>query len=170
MPVVIGLFRSSVELDKAVNQLLSQRFAGSRLRVVPMGLTEAAPRPRGIKGWLMRGGIFGDTLDRSDGTSVMDGIAAGATVGGLAGVIAGAAYLPGPVAFGVAGILGGGLLAYVIDLMVPENVRQEYARAMRKGSTLLVVHCENDRRAESAERILRDNQAHETGRLEWPES
>lgn len=165
MPSVIGLFRSNHELEKSVLQLLSQQFQGSQLTVVPMQETKAAPKPGGIRGWLMRGGVFGDTLDRSDGTSVLDGITAGATVGGLAGVLVGAAFLPGPVALGVGGILGGGFLGWLLDLLIPENRRQEYARALRKGSTLLQVECESPQQAEVALEILRDNQAHEVARV-----
>jgi hypothetical protein len=108
MPTVIGLFRSSYELEKAVLQLMSQQFQGTQLRVVPMQEMEAAPQPKGIRGFLMRGGFLGDTLDRTDGTSVMDGIAAGATIGGLAGIIAGAAILPGPWPWGSPASWGAG--------------------------------------------------------------
>jgi uncharacterized protein YcfJ len=166
MPTVIGLFRSSYELEKAVQQLMSQRFQGSQMRVVPMQETEAAPKPKGFLGFLSRGGLLGDTLDRSDGTSVMDGTCAGATVGGLAGVIMGAAVLPGPVALGVAGILGGGLLGFLVDRIIPANRRQEYAKALRMGSTLLHVRCLNDREVETAALILKENQAHEVGRID----
>lgn len=165
MPTVIGLFRSAFELEKAVNQLLSQQFQGSQLRVVTMQITEAAPRPKGVRGWLKRGGVLGDTLDRSDGTSVMDGTIAGATVGGLAGVMTGATFLPGPVALGVAGILGGGLVGYLLDIMIPEHQRQEYKKAIQKGCTLLEVTCRNKDEADAAELIVRENQAHEVGRM-----
>jgi hypothetical protein len=162
---VLGLFRSLYELDKAVNQLLSQQFQGSQIRVVTMQLTEAAPQPKGLRKWLMRGGFLGDTLDRSDGTSLMDGTIAGAIIGGLAGVIAGAAMLPGPIALGVAGILGGGLTGYLLDLLIPENRRQEYAKALSRGSTLMAVRCHNEEQRKTAELILRENQAHELGQM-----
>jgi len=163
MPTVVGLFRSSMELDKAVNQLLSSQYLRDQLAVLPLHKTEAAPRPKGILGWFMRGGVFGDTLDRTDGTSVMDGVAAGATLGGLAGVIAGAAWQPGPITLGAGGILGGGFLGWLLDRVVPENRRQEYDKALRKSSTLVLVRCARPERAAEAQRILRENQAHEIG-------
>lgn len=166
MPVVLGFFRSSYELDKAVNELLSQRFQGPQIRVVPMQETEASPAPKGIRGWLMRGGFLGDTIDRADGTSIMDGVTAGAILGGLAGVMFGATVLPGPVALGVAGMLGGGLVGFLLDRAVPENRRQEYARGLSKGRTAVLVLCQNAEAAAVADRILRENQAHEIGRLE----
>jgi hypothetical protein len=165
VPHVIGLFRSSYELEKTVTHLLSHQFEGTQLTVVPMHMTDAAPRPRGIRRWLMSGGVFGDTLDRSDGTSVLDGIIAGATIGGLAGIIAGAAVLPGPVALGTAGILGGGLIGYLLDILIPENKREEYSKAMAKSSTLLQVDCRTPEEAKTAMLILRENQPHEVGHV-----
>lgn len=165
MPTIVGVFRSSYELEKAVLQLVSQRFHGTQLTVVPMQITEAAPKPTGLRGWLARGGLLGDTLDRADGRSVMDGAAAGATLGGLAGVIAGAALLPGPIAIGVAGMLGGGLVGFLLDILIPEPQRQEMTKAAKKGITLLQVDCRNGAEADSAVLILRENQAHEIGRI-----
>lgn len=165
MPSVIGLFRSNHELEKTVLNLLSHQFEGSQLTVVPMQETAASPKPKGIQRWLMRGGVFGDTLDRSDGTSVLDGICAGATIGGLFGVMFGAAVLPGPVALGVAGILAGGFIGWLLDLLIPENRRQEYAKALAKGSTLLQVECGSREQADLALTVLRENQAHEVERV-----
>jgi hypothetical protein len=70
------------------------------------------------------------------------------------------------VALGVAGILGGGLIGFLLDLLIPENRRQEYAKALKKGATLLQVRCLNDKEAESAALILKENQAHEIGRID----
>lgn len=165
MPTVMGLFRSSAELDKAVNRLLSQQFKGYQLRVVPMHRTLAAPKPKGLRAFLMRGGFFGDTIDRNDGTSLMDGVAAGATLFGLAGMMAGAALPYGPVALGTGGIMLGGLVGYLFDLLIPEMTRREYAQAIKKASTLVLVDCDTPRQADGAEQILRDTQAHEVGRI-----
>lgn len=163
MPTVIGLYRSSFELEKSVEQLLSEQFQASQLRVVPMHLTEDAPKARGIRGWLMHGGLFGDTLDRSDGTSVIDGAAAGATLLGLTGVIVGATFRFGPIALGAAGLVIGCILGILVDAAIPENRRQEYSKALLKSSTLLHVKCSTSEEARRAELILRENQAHEIG-------
>lgn len=166
MTTVIGLFRSTYEVDKAVNHLLSHRFQGTQIRVVTMRETRFAPLPRkGLLGWLMRGGVLGDTIDRSDGTSVMDGTVAGATIGGLAGVILGSTLLPGPVALGVAGIMGGGLIGYLLDRMVPEIRRLEYDKALDMGATLVLVRCRTPQETDTAEHLLQENQAHEVGRI-----
>lgn len=129
-----------------------------------MHYTAAVPQPAGLTGWLMGGGFFGDTIQRSDGASVMDGVAAGATLGGLAGVIFGSAYIAGPVTLGVLGILGGGLVGYLLDLVIHRDKRKPPGLAGEKASTLVLVDCESPARADGAEQVLRENQAREIGR------
>ncbi|MDF2629731.1 MAG: hypothetical protein K0R39_3562 [Symbiobacteriaceae bacterium] len=165
MPIVAGLFLSTSELEKAVLHLLQQKVDGTHLKVIPLHLAPSVARPTGLLSWLMMGGVFGDTLHRSDGKSVMDGIAVGATLGGLAGVIAGAAVLPGPVVLTVAGILGGGLIGYLLDVLIHKPDRS--GTAVPKGAkvcAILQVRCEDESQAALVEQVLDANQARALGR------
>jgi|GEM_PF-3120519 len=167
MPTTVaGLFHSSFELEKAVTHLLSLQFDGTQLHVIPLRLAKTDGKPKGLLQWLMLGGFFGDTLHRSDGRSLMDGVAAGATLGGLIGVIMGAAVQQGPVLMVVVGITAGGLAGYLIDLVIRwrQRDRPRGKDDPKKRGTILEVRCTDDNQAALAERILVHNQAHALGR------
>lgn len=164
MPTLAGLFLSTPELEKAVMHLLSEQIDGTQLKVTPLHLTAAAAKPTGVISWMMMGGVFGDTIHRSDGKSVMDGIATGATLGGLAGVIAGAAVLPGPVVLTVAGILGGGLIGFCCDVLIHKPHRHGPVPKGTKICAVLQVNCKDDAQVKLVEQVLEANQARALGR------
>lgn len=167
MPATVaGLFHSTFELEKAVTHLLSQQFDGAQLYVIPLRAARTHGKPMGLLKWLMLGGFFGDTLHRSDGRSMMDGVAAGATLGGLGGVIMGAAVRQGPVLLVVLGILGGGLGGYLLDAVIHwrHRNRAKGKDDPQKGGTILEIRCADENQAALAERILKQNQAHALGR------
>ncbi len=127
------------------------------------------PPSPGLLGWLQRGGVLGDTLVRSDGISVLDGAVAGATIGGLGGIIAGATFTAGPVALGALGILGGGLAGYLADLAIPERSSPEHAALAESlpfgaGALLLQVDCPTPAAADAVELILREGAVGAVGR------
>ncbi|HYF79025.1 MAG TPA: hypothetical protein VD973_17960 [Symbiobacteriaceae bacterium] len=164
MPIIAGLFLSTQELEKAVLHLLSEQIDGTQLKVTPLHLSANAAKPTGIISWMMMGGVFGDTIHRSDGKSVMDGIAAGATLGGLAGVIAGAAVLPGPVVLTVIGILGGGLIGFICDVLIHKPHQHGPVPKGTKLCAILQVNCQDDNQVKLAERVLEENQSRALGR------
>lgn len=165
MLTVAGLFHSSFELEKAVLHLLDGTVETTQLRVIPLRPARTDTKPEGLLEWLMTGGFFGDTLHRSDGKSAMDGVAAGATLGGLAGVIAGAAVKVGPVILVVVGMLGGGLAGYVLDVLIRKHqYRRPDERRAQTSGTVLEVTCRDEQQAAAVEQILMHNQAHALGR------
>lgn len=164
MPTIAGLFLSTTELEKAVLHLLREKVEGTQLQVTPLHLTSAVAKPTGIISWMMMGGAFGDTLHRSDGKSVMDGIATGATLGGLAGVIAGAAVLPGPVVLTAIGILVGGLIGFGLDLLIHKPNRQGPVPRGTKICAILQVRCQDEAQVKLVEQVMEANQARALGR------
>lgn len=164
MPTVAGLFLSTQELEKAVLHLLSEQVDGTQLKVTPLHLTAAAAKPTGFISWMMMGGVFGDTIHRADGKSVMDGIAAGAVLGGLTGVIAGAAVLPGPVVLTVIGILGGGLIGFLLDVLIHKPHQYGPVPKGTKVCAILQVSCKEDAQAKLVEQVLEANHARAFGR------
>lgn len=164
MPTVAGLFLSSIELEKAVLHLLSEQVDGTQLQVTPLHLTAKAAKPTGFISWMMMGGAFGDTIHRSDGKSVMDGVATGATLGGLTGVIAGAAVLPGPVVLGVLGILGGGLIGFGMDVLIHKPHQQGPLPEGTKVCAILQVRCQDETQVKLVEQVMEAQQARALGR------
>lgn len=165
MLTVAGLFHSSFELEKAVLHLLDGTVDAAQLRVIPLKPARTDKKPEGLLEWLMLGGFFGDALHRSDGKSVIDGVAAGATLGGLAGVIMGAAVKVGPVVLVVIGVLAGGLVGYVLDVLIRKHQYQSPdERRKQTSGTVLQVNCQDEQQAAAVEQILTANQAHALGR------
>jgi hypothetical protein len=70
--------QTPIAAEKAVAELSLNGFTEKDVSIV---LFSAVPPPKegagGLVGWLSRGGFLGDTIDRSDGISVMDGVGVG---------------------------------------------------------------------------------------------
>lgn len=160
MPTVMALFQSDHDAERAVLEL---SLLGFTEKDVSMVVFAAQPHPQegrqGLIGWLARGGFLGDTIDRSDGTSVMDGVGVGAVIFGLLGMIYGSRWHMGPVAGSTLGFLAGGVLGYVLDKVIPEKRRDQMETSQIPGMLLLLVTASDDRRVETASRLLKATKA-----------
>jgi hypothetical protein len=101
--------------------------------------------------------------------AVMKDMGKGALVGGLAGLLAGAALLmipgigwaavAGPLARMLAGTaagtLAGGMIGALTSKGIPEEDAHFFAEGVRRGGTLLTVHAETDALASRAEAVLK---------------
>jgi uncharacterized membrane protein len=105
-----------------------------------------------------------------EGNSPMAGITTGGTLGGLAGLAAGAGALVipgigpliamGPIAGLLSGAATGGIAGGLIDWGIPEAEGQHYEEDVRQGKTLVSVQGSEDRLNEAAD-ILRRHGAHD---------
>ncbi|MBC7323757.1 MAG: hypothetical protein H5T99_00390 [Moorella sp. (in: Bacteria)] len=99
---------------------------------------------------------------------ISDGVTTGGVLGGLAGLAAGAGALvvpglgpliaAGPIAGLLSGAATGGVAGGLLDWGIPEAEGREYENEIRQGKMLVSVRCD-DKRAEQANRILRDHGA-----------
>jgi hypothetical protein len=160
MAEVMALFQDPHDVEAVVAELSLNGFTEKDVSVV---IFSALPPPRGSKpglvGWLSRGGFLGDTIDRSDGISLMDGVGVGAVIGCLLGVIFGGQWRYGPIATGTAGLLYGGLVGWLMDIVVPEKRRDQAETALIRGMVLVSVRALQAARAEDARRLLEGNHA-----------
>jgi hypothetical protein len=110
-------------------------------------------------------------------TKALEGAAAGAAVGGVAGamlalvasmqIVTIAALGPlvaaGPVLVAMAGAGFGGLLGWLVGLLtgmrLPEYVAKRYAGRIRRGGILLSVHCDSPEWSDRAKKTLKDTGA-----------
>lgn len=155
MPTILGLFQAADLAEQAVAELSLNGFTEKDVGIVLFSAV-APPRPggTGLVGWLQRGGLLGDTLDHADGVSVMDGISIGAVLLGVLGLVWGSRLGPGPVALATLGMLGGGLIGYICDRLIPEKRRDLYDSARIDGLIMIKVTSPVASRSEEARAIL----------------
>ncbi|MEW8957646.1 MAG: hypothetical protein AB2448_00845 [Moorella sp. (in: firmicutes)] len=121
-------------------------------------------RDKGKEGAAQEGGLNMGV----DAGGIGNGVATGGVLGGLAGLAAGAGalFIPGvgpliaagPIAGMLSGAAMGGVAGGLIDWGIPEAEGREYENDVRQGKILVSVRCD-DRRADQANRILKDHGA-----------
>lgn len=160
VPTILALFQLPDHAELAVAELSLNGFTE---KDVALALFSAVPPPSpgkgGLLGWLSRGGALGDTVDRSDGVGVMDGISMGAVFSGLLGVVWGSRLRWGPITVGTLAMLGGGILGLFIDRLIPEKRRDQYEMSRIEGLVMVQVTVPQAAAAEAVERILKSHQA-----------
>jgi outer membrane lipoprotein SlyB len=165
----MALFQSTEAAERAVLELSLNGFTE---KDVDMVLFSGLPSdtPRGLIEWLSRGGALGDTIDRSDGVSVMDGMGMGAVFGGLLGIGLGSRWRLGPVVWSTLGMLGGGLLGLLVDRLIPEKRRDQLETRLMRGLVLIQVSSPVAERVEAAKRVLKASHAKQMADLPVPQA
>lgn len=136
MLCVYGLFKPSMALELGLNALKEKGFAGERLAVVVLGL--CAPGKQTLL----------DSMYRADGMSLVDGIAIGASIGMLFGVIYGSVVFIGPIALGLLGFVAGGGVGYLLDRGIQKQ--RSRRKSAPSGEIIVVACCRNMAEAELA--------------------
>lgn len=107
------------------------------------------------------------------GAGALKGAGTGAAVGGVLGLVAGAASLAipgfgpiiaaGPIAAGLAGAgigaVAGGLIGALTKIGVPEDEAHYYAEGVKRGGTLITLHARDERMAQCAAQVMRQHGA-----------
>ncbi|MGE5674871.1 MAG: hypothetical protein ACM3XM_13530 [Mycobacterium leprae] len=158
MPRVVALFQSQFRIDRCIGELEQQGFTPAEMSIILLE-AQLPKRPRTLQDWLAGGGLFGDTMDQSDGVSVMDGMTVGGSIGGLVGLVWGSRLAWGPIAVGFVGILLGGLVGLVIDRLIKEKRRGMYQTSKLKGLMLLEIVSPVRERLELALDLCQQNEA-----------
>lgn len=142
---VVGIFSDVARAEAALRELLDAGFSRDAIGV--MGREE-----------LGRGELVDAGRREPGGSSAAAGMATGAALGGLGGLLVGLGLLTipgigpvlaaGPIATALAGAglgaVGGALVGALVDLGVPEDEAQEMAEAVRRGAILLTVRVDDD--------------------------
>jgi uncharacterized membrane protein len=165
---VIGLFDSVDDARRVVQELIDHGFESDDISIVTRENGQYITE-RGDEG--------------TSGAAL--GAGAGATVGGLGGLMVGLAALAipgigpviaaGPLATALAGAgLGaaaGGIIGALTDLGIPEKAAHYYAEGVRRGGALVSVETEDDDAGEAAEIMARYGEVDIDERVErWRES
>lgn len=151
---VIGVFASRQQADTAVNHLHQQGFTHEETSIV-------ARKNEGDTG---RTSEYQSQYD----DTVVDGVAAGGTIGGVGGLMAaaGALAIPGlgpvialgPIAAALSGAVAGGVAGGLIDFGIPAERGKAYEAQLHEGKVLAIIRSESSKVNEAAD-ILRQNEA-----------
>jgi hypothetical protein len=156
VPTVLAIFQLPTHAEQAVAELSLNGFTEKDVAMVLFSaVPPSSPGKGGLLGWLQRGGALGDTIDRSDGVGVMDGVSIGAVMAGLLGLSWGSRMRYGPIAVGTVAMLAGGLLGYIVDRLIPEKRRDQYEMARIEGVVMLQISTPLAERAELIKRVLK---------------
>jgi hypothetical protein len=177
MSSVIGVFDTRDQAERAVNEIRESGYQESEISLMAKQGQEAT-------GELHKDGgneyeedeFYGDEVNNQEGNSgftgqnITDGTATGGTIGGVAGLLAGAGALAipgigpvvaaGPIAAGLSGAVSGGLAGALVDYGIPEEVGQNYEEHLRSGSMLAIFEeAENEEDTAEVAAIMQRNGA-----------
>src|ERR1700761_6585194 len=157
--VVYGLSATRETAENAVDQLLANGFRNEDISVLlqdnvgtkDFAHEKATKAPEGTTTGAAAGGTIGGTLGLLAGIGALaipglgPFIAAGPIMGALAGV-------------GVGGAVGG-LVGALVGMGIPEYEAKRYEGAVKKGGTLLSVHCDTSEQIDAAKDALKETGA-----------
>ncbi len=167
MKTLVGIVNSTYDLKRAFLSLQRAGFGSVDLQFSYLTSQKQPWEPGTLQAWLHRGGFLGDTMDRSDGSSLMDGTTAGATIFSLLGVVYGSVLPMGPITGGVLGILGGGIVGWLLDQAIGARLsRGKKVERASPDSCLVLVRCDDDERLKAAKNALKEAQVVMQGIIE----
>jgi hypothetical protein len=156
--VITGLFNNASDASTAIRVLEFKGISANDISIIANDSTTK------------------DSFAVTDSSKLPEGIAIGATSGGVLAAIAGGLTAVGTVASGGIGLLAsgpivaalsaggagaaaGGLIGGAIGLSIPEHEVKFYEDAIEKGSVLVGVHAKNDDVQELIEEVFADCEA-----------
>ena len=157
--VVYGIFRSTAQVENAVNQLRTANFRTEDFSVLmPENLgnkdfahKKNTKRPEGVTTGATAGGVVGGTLGLLAGVGALaipglgPFIAAGPIMSALAGIGAGGAV--------------GGFMGALVGMGIPEYEARRFEGRIQEGGILMSVHCDNPDWVDRARNILKQTGA-----------
>jgi len=152
---VFGIYPSVSQAERAVDTLVNERFSNADISVL-------LPDDQGSKDFAHQ-----KHTKAPEGTTT--GVAAGGTIGGALGLLAGIGALAipgvgpliaaGPIMGALAGLgVGGavgGLVGALVGMGIPEYEAKRYEGRLKEGGVLLSVHCDTSDEITRAKEILK---------------
>ena len=143
MSTVVGIFADQNSAERAVNEVQKAGVSEDEISIIAR---EDSMQNDGEQA--------GQNLEgqRNQGQDLTNGAATGGTLGGLAGLLAGAGALTipgvgpilaaGPIAAGLTGAAAGGLAGSMVDMGIDQEEGQRYEQEVQQGSILAVVEAD----------------------------
>ncbi len=151
---VFGIYASGEHAERAVDTLIKAGFGNSDISVLlpdtrstqEFAHVKETKAPEGTTTGATAGGVIGGTL------GVLAGIGALA-IPGLGPFIAAGPIMAGLAGLGVGGAVGG-LVGALVGMGIPEYEAKRYEGRVKKGGTLLSVHCDSSEEVTRAKELL----------------
>jgi hypothetical protein len=151
---VFGIYGSAEQAARAVNTLMSSGFSSSDISVLlpdtqstkAFAHEKETKAPEGATAGATAGGVIGGTI------GVLAGVGALA-IPGLGPFIAAGPIMAGLAGLGVGGAVGG-LVGALIGMGIPEYEAKRYEGYLKKGGTLMSVHCDASDQISLAKNLL----------------
>src|ERR1700678_2156625 len=152
---VFGIYKSSVQAESAVDQILRAGFSNNDISVLlpdthstkDFAHEKNTKAPEGTTTGVTTGGVIGGTLGLLAGIGALaipgigPFIAAGPIMGALAGL-------------GVGGAVGG-IIGALVGMGIPEYEAKRYEGHIKAGGVLLSVHCDTSEKIARAKDLLK---------------
>jgi hypothetical protein len=156
---VFGIYPSGDQAERAVDALINAGFGSSDISVLlpdtrstqEFAHVKETKAPEGTTTGATAGGVIGGTL------GVLAGIGALA-IPGLGPFIAAGPIMAGLAGLGVGGAVGG-LVGALVGMGIPEYEAKRYEGRVKKGGTLLSVHCDSSEEVDRAKDLLKQTGA-----------
>ena len=156
---VFGIYKSADHAERGVDVLIAAGFPSTDISVLlpdtrstkDFAHQKNTKAPEGATAGGTAGGVIGGTIGVLAGVGALaipglgPFIAAGPIMGGLAGLGAGGAV--------------GGLLGALIGIRIPEYEAKRYEGHVKKGGTLLSIHCDTSVEISRAKEMLKNTGA-----------
>ncbi|WP_148207050.1 hypothetical protein [Heliomicrobium modesticaldum] len=139
------MFKTTLKTELGIYALLEKGFHREKVRVVPLDATVSATSQ------------VIDSMYKSDGLSLFDGMALSASIGMLFGVIFGSVLYVGPIALGIIGFFLGAGIGYWVDQKMSKDLHHNVPGP--SGEIIVSVECDTEEEQETAEAIFREYQA-----------
>lgn len=152
---VFGIYSSAEQAERAVDTLMSSGFSSSDISVLlpdtqstkAFAHEKETKAPEGATAGATAGGVIGGTI------GVLAGVGALA-IPGLGPFIAAGPIMAGLAGLGVGGAVGG-LVGALIGMGIPEYEAKRYEGYLKKGGTLMSVHCDTSDEISRAKDLLK---------------
>lgn len=149
---IVAAFEYSTNLELAISHMEMKGIERKKILAVPLdkkGEKEA----------------FMDTINRSDGISLFDGAMVLGTVFMVLGVVYGYILAWGPIAWGLIGLLTGGVAGFLLDTLLPKKKRKKSKIRGSSPEVVIIINCEKPQK-DMIEDVLRKNGALGVGTMD----
>jgi hypothetical protein len=151
---VFGICKSGDHAETAVDCLIAAGFPSSSISVLlpdtrstkEFAHEKSTKAPEGTAVGATAGGVIGGTI------GILAGVGALA-IPGIGPFIAAGPIMAGLAGLGVGGALGG-LVGALVGMGIPEYEAKRYEGLVKKGGTLLSVHCDTSEQVSRAKDLL----------------
>jgi hypothetical protein len=153
---VFGIYSTRVATENATDSLVKAGFPVSDISVLlpeslggpkDMGTEKATKAPEGLAAGATTGGVIGGTLGVLAGVGLL-------AIPGLGPFIAAGPIMAGLAGLGVGGAVGG-FTGALIGMGIPEFEAKRYEGRLQKGGILLSVHCDTADEIKRAKEVLK---------------